>query len=71
MSFASVKNGSIENAEYPNGLPNWGIYLGTPKKTNLSRLFTMLLRLLIIKPINNKNCQISFEFRVKNIVKNE
>ena len=21
----------IENAVYPNGLPNWGTYLGTPK----------------------------------------
>ena len=24
--------GSIENAGYPNGLPDWGTYLGTLKK---------------------------------------
>ena len=31
----------------------------------------MLLRLSIINPINNQNCQKSLGFRVKNIVKNE
>ena len=63
--------GSIENVGYPNGLPNRGTYLGTPKKPNLSRLLTMLLWLSIIKLINNQNCQKSLGFRVKNIVKNE
>ena len=24
--------GSIENAGYPNGLPNWGVFLDTRKK---------------------------------------
>ena len=63
--------GSIENAGYPNGVPNWGTYLGTPKKTNLSRILAMLLWLSIITPINNRNCQKSLGFRVKNIVKND
>ena len=63
--------GSIEKAGYPNGVPNWGTYLGTPKKTNLSGLLTMLLWLSIIKPINNRNFPKSLVFRVKNIVKNE
>ena len=49
--------GSIENAGNPNGLPNWGTYLGTPKETNLSVLLTILLMLSIIKPINNQNYQ--------------
>ena len=28
----SLVKGSIENAGYPNGLPNWDTYLGTPRK---------------------------------------
>ena len=27
-----LDKGSLENTRYPNGLPNWGTYLGTPKK---------------------------------------
>ena len=30
--FCKILSGSIENAGYPNGLLNWGTYLGTPKK---------------------------------------
>ena len=54
----SLKAGSIENAGYPNGLPNWGTYLGTPKKyIYILRSLTMLLWLSIIRPIDNRNCQ--------------
>ena len=31
----SLKARSIENAGYPNGLPNWGTYLGTPKNKSI------------------------------------
>ena len=30
--FFSKNEGSIENTGYPNRVPNWGTYLGTPKK---------------------------------------
>ena len=29
--------GSIEKAGYSNGVPNWGTYLGTPKKNKSIR----------------------------------
>ena len=66
-----ILTGSIENAWYPNELPNWGTYLGTPKKPNLSGLLTMLLRSSIIKPINNQIYQKSHGFRANNIVENK
>ena len=28
----NIVSRSFENAGYPNGVPNWGTYLGTPKK---------------------------------------
>ena len=49
---------------YPNGVPIW-VLQKKPNKS--SRLLTMLLRLSIVKPINNQNCQKSLGFRVKNI----
>ena len=30
--------GSVENAGYPNGLPNWRIYLGTPKHKSIKNI---------------------------------
>ena len=48
-----------------------GYLFGYSKKTNLSRLLAMLLWLSIVKPINNRNCQKSLGFRVRNIVKTE
>ena len=41
------------------------------KNPNLSGLLTILLRLSIIKAINNQNYQRSPGFRVNNIAKNE
>ena len=48
-----------------------GVSIRVLQKTNLSRLLTMLLTLSIIEQVINQNCQKSFTFRVKNIVKNE
>ena len=54
-------------------VPKWatklGYLFGYSIKANLSRLLTMLLRLSVINPINNQNCQNSLDFRVKKIVK--
>ena len=30
--FCNQVFGSVEKVGYPNGLPNWGTYLGTPKE---------------------------------------
>ena len=55
--------------------PKWGTQSGYlfrySEKANLSRLLTSLLKLSIIKPINNQNCQKSLGFRVKKIMENE
>ena len=48
-----------------------GVSTRVLQKTNPSRLLTMLLTLSIIEQVNNQNCQKSFTFRVKNIVRNE
>ena len=48
-----------------------GVSIRVLQKTNLSRLLTMLLTLSIIEQADNQNCQKSFTFRVKNVVKNE
>ena len=66
---------SLFRVNWKRWVPKWatqlGYIFGYSKKTNLSGLLTMLLRLSIINPINNQNCQKSLGFRVKNIVKNE
>ena len=39
---------SIENAGYPIGLPNWGTYFGTPKKSKSIKIIDN-----VVKVINN------------------